>query len=233
MLRQVVQIADRTAKANTDLTLVPGLEAVAWIATDLARLTRPSSAERTERNAAERRRDVEARHSQALHALLPASLLGIADAAFTEAAELGRVLQPTADAEAVAHLRTRLTPFAPRLVARRSDAEILKVVEIYRRRRARRGRPVKGENVANQDDRSEALADFLEMRSRDGGEPDRESVSNQLTTERASAAERVRRLTGYSAKKDKAQPVPVSPSGRSGDGWPTSAMKRAAKKTRG
>lgn len=213
ILHRVDTLAQRAEQLGVDAAFVPGLEVIVRVAQDLWMTLPPYEPTYAPKRAA-RRGDVRDRHSAALESVLAVDLLLMADRALEEASRVGNATHlgillaemghpaeevedamarlrsevPSSEADAIALrcVRERLGPRLPRDV---TEAEVLQALAVYRLAPKKgRGRPRRGEQVATEVQRAQALAKLLRDH-RDGAD-----IVRTLRKQRAARIGRLERL---------------------------------------
>jgi hypothetical protein len=213
ILHRVDSLAQRAEKLGVAASFIPGLEVIVRVAQDLW-MALPPYEPRDSAKGAARRGDMRDRHAAALDAVLPVDVLLMADRALEEASRVGNAVHhgirlremghtaeeveeamarlrremPLSDADPIALqcVRERLGPSLPQSV---TDAQVLEALAIYRLApKQGRGRPRRGEPVATDVQRAQALAKLLRD-DRDG--PD---VARALRQQRAARIARLEHL---------------------------------------
>ncbi|HWA76568.1 MAG TPA: hypothetical protein VG937_29740 [Polyangiaceae bacterium] len=198
-LERASQLLDGLRTSNSDRVLAPGLELAATVLNQL-RLELPPFGPGTPQCRGELRE----RHAEALLRVIPVSLELAADRALREAAQIGNasfirararklrergfdvqqqadgytaVPEAQADELAVRSVRGQL---GARLPPNQTDAAILEAVKVYRLPHASAGRPRRGQRVATDSDRGQALVALLNLMTKTGEPRDADDVARQL-----------------------------------------------------
>jgi hypothetical protein len=187
VLKRLVALASMALKANTDDTFRPGLETIAWLASDL-RLCPPEAPKKhPDPKVAARRGDVRERHKAAFAGVNPVSDRLAVNNALDDAATVDD------DDEAVGWVRRIVGHRLPRGA---TDTAILRAIQRYRpgaeKRSLGKGKPGRRAKVAAadavQEDRADALGELLGW----SGSPD--SLARILRRDQTAAEARIKAL---------------------------------------